>query len=89
MGKEILNIETLNMAYKQRLTLLHSYIHTTDAKPKTTKPSKKKPIAKSDDIQINIINGVSIVEIAKKSKTDNVDIVPLLRKHFSVEEVRL
>lgn len=88
-GKEILNIETLNMAYKQRLTLLHSYIHTTDRKLKTTKPSKKKPIAKNDDIQINIINGVSIGEIAKKAKTDNVDIVPLLRKHFSVEEVRL
>ncbi len=83
-GKEILNIETLNMAYKQRLTLLHSYIHTTDRKLKTTKPSKKKPIAKNDDIQINIINGVSIGEIAKKAKTDNVDIVPLLRKHFSV-----
>lgn len=88
-GKEILNIETLNMAYKQRLTLLHSYIRTTDRKLKTTKPSKKKPIAKNDDIQINIINGVSIGEIAKKAKTDDVDIVPLLRKHFSVEEVRL
>ena len=77
------------MAYKQRLTLLHCYIHTTDAKSKTTKSSKKKPIAKSDDIQINIINGVSIVEIAKKAKTDNVDIVPLLRKHFPIEEVCL
>lgn len=88
-GKEILNIETLNMAYKQRLTLLHSYIHTTDAKSKITKPSKKKPIVKCDDIHSNIINSVSIVEIAKEAKTDNVDIVPLLRKHFSVDEVRL
>lgn len=87
--KEILNIETLNMAYKQRLTLLHSYIHATDAKSKTTKPSKKKPIIKCDDIHNDIINGVSIVEIAKEAKTDNVDIVPLLREHFAVEEVRL
>ena len=30
-----------------------------------------------------------LVEIAKKAKTDIVDIVPLLRKHFSVEEVCL
>ena len=88
-GKEILNIETLNMAYKQRLTLLHSYIHATDAKSKTTKPSKKNTIVKCDDIHSDIINGVSIVKIANKAKTDNVDIVPLLRKHFSVEEVRL
>lgn len=88
-GKEILNIETLNMAYKQRLKLLHSYIHTTDAKSKTTKPSKKKPIVKCDDIHNNMINSISIVEIAKKAKTDNVDIVPLLREYFAVEEVRL
>lgn len=88
-GKEILNIETLNMAYKQRLTLLHSYIHTTNAKSKTTKLSKNKPIIKCDGIHNDVINGVSIVEIAKEAKTDNVDIVLLLRKHFSVEEVHL
>lgn len=87
-GKEILNIETLNMAYKQRLTLLHSYIYTTDAKSKTTKPSKKKPIVKCDDIQ-NDSNNISIVEIANKAKADNTNIVPLLRKQFSVEEVLL
>lgn len=85
-GKELLNIETLNMAYKQRLTLLHSYIHTTDTKAKTTKTSKKKPVAKRDDIQSDN-NGVSIVEIAKRAKTDKADIVPLLREHFAVEEV--
>ena len=75
------------MAYKQRLTLLHSYIHTTDAKSKTTKSSKRKPIAKSDDIQINTINSVSIIDMAKKAKTDYVDIVALMREHFTVEEI--
>lgn len=85
-GKEILNIETLNMAYKQRLTLLHSYIHATDAKSKTTKLSKKKPIIKCDDIQ-NDSNNIFIVEIANKAKADNINIVPLLREYFAVEEV--
>lgn len=87
-SKEILNLETLNMAYKQRLSLLHSYIHTSESKTKTTKPKQKKPVAKRNDMQINN-NDISIVEIAKKAKTDNADIVTLLREHFAVEEVRL
>lgn len=85
-GKEILNLETLNMAYKQRLSLLHSYIYTSKSKAKTTKPKQNKPIAMRDDMQINN-NDISIAEIAKKAKTDNVDIVTLLREHFVVEEV--
>lgn len=88
-GKEIFNIETLNMAYKQRLNLLHSYIYTTDIKSKTTKPRKRNPATNRDDIKIGIINNVSIVEIAKKAKAKNINIVSLLRNYFAVEEMRL
>ncbi|MBQ9673298.1 MAG: ATP-binding protein [Ruminococcus sp.] len=88
-GKEELSIETLNMAYKQRLNLLHSYIYTTDIKSKTTKPRKRNPATNRDDIKIGIINNVSIVEIAKKAKAKNIDIVSLLRNYFAVEEVCL
>ena len=74
------------MAYKQRLTLLHSYIHTTETKVKTTKPSKKKHIAKCDDIQSDKYD-VSIAKIAKKAKSDNTDIIALLREHIVIEEI--
>jgi hypothetical protein len=87
-GKEILNLETLNMAYKQRLTLLHSYIHTSETKAKTIKPRKKKPIASSDNLKSDN-KGVSIMDMAKQAKTNNTDIVALLREHFAVEEVRV
>lgn len=87
-GKEILNIETLNMAYKQRLTLLHNYIHTPERKVKTTKPHQKKTIAKCENMQSDNYD-VSIAEIAKKAKSDNADIATLLREHFAVEEVQL
>lgn len=87
-GKEVLNIETLNMAYKQRLTLLHSYIHIAEPKAKTTKPRKKKPIASSNNLKCDN-NGVSIMDMAKQAKINNTDIVALLREHFAVEEVRV
>lgn len=40
-GMEVLNLETLTLAYQDRLTLLHSYIQpVTDAR-RTTRPKKK------------------------------------------------
>ncbi len=87
-GKEILNIETLNMAYKQRLTLLHSHICISNTKIKTTTLNKKNPATKRDDIKCNIDN-ISIVELVKKARKNNADIVPVLREHFAVDEVSL
>lgn len=87
-GKEVLNIETLNMAYKQRLTLLHSYIHTTEPKVKTTKPRKNKPIASIDNLKSDN-NNIYIVDMARQAKANNTDVVALLREYFAVEEVRV
>lgn len=87
-GKEVLNIETLNMAYKQRLAILHSYIHTAETKTKTTKPRKKKTVAMCDGLHSDN-NGISIIEMAQQAKANNTDIVALMRKYFAVEEVRV
>lgn len=85
-GKEILNIETLNLAYKQRLSLLHSYIHTPKKNIKSVKPSKSKSAAKCSLVQVDS-SGISIPEIVKQAKLENSDVVALMRTYFVVEEV--
>ena len=60
---EVLNLETLTLAYQDRLTLLHSYIQpVTDAR-RTTQP-KKKAIA-------NKCNGISVQAYDKKAEIDD------------------
>ena len=86
--KEILNIETLNEAYKKRLSMLHSYIEPTIKHRKQTATKKK---AKPEPPQINgdITDDFSISELAATAKANNSDIVTLLKAHIAIEEVRV
>ncbi|MCP6429231.1 hypothetical protein NL523_28350, partial [Klebsiella pneumoniae] len=43
-GKEILNLESLNEAYQQRLSLLHGYIQPSVSQGKQTSKTKKKAL---------------------------------------------
>lgn len=89
-GKELLCLETLNMAYKQRLALLHEYIEPTIKQGKQTATNKKSQyeldIRENDTIE-DI--ETSVAQIVSDAKRKNKDIVTLLKKHFSVEEVRV
>lgn len=86
-GKEVLNIETLNEAYRKRLSMLHAYIEPEISRiQQCGTPQKKK--TPTLPVQAYAGNGVmSIVEIADEARKSNVDIVSLLRKHITVEEV--
>lgn len=87
-GKEILNIETLNEAYKKRLSMLHSYIEPTIKHRKQTatkKKAKTAPITESGDISDNF----SIAELVATAKENNSNIVDLLKAHILIEEVRV
>lgn len=90
-GKEILNLETLNEAYQQRLSMLHDYIQSTITRnPQTTRPKTKKKCFNSNvSTTINIIDSISISELASLAKKKNQNIVPLLQEHFLVEEVSI
>lgn len=85
-GKEVLNLETLNEAYQQRLSLLHGYIQPSVIQNKST-TRKKKTIA---DLNINQTNdsqkqeNYSIAAIAEKAKTENIDVVALLKTVYKV-----
>lgn len=90
-GKEVLNLETLNEAYQQRLSLLHGYIQPSVIQNKST-TRKKKTIA---DLNINQISdsqkqeNYSIAAIAEKAKTENIDVVALLKTVYKVVEVAI
>ena len=89
-GKEILNLEFLNKAYQQRLSLLHSYIQPSVSQSKQTSKTKKKKIVSinTSNKTIDDINGnISIADLVSKAKNESIDVVQLLKKYIPVEEV--
>lgn len=87
-GKEILNIDTLNEAYKKRLAMLHSYIEPTIKHRKQTATKKKaKPEPRAE--HYDITDDFSIAELASTAKASNSDIVELLKAHIAIEKVRV
>ncbi len=87
-GKEVLNLETLNMAYEQRMSMLHGYIQPSIKKGKSTTNTKiNKNVIPDGENEIE--NKISISSLVKKSKSEGTDIVRLLREHMSIEEVLL
>ena len=87
--KETLNLESLNEAYQQRLSLLHGYIQPSISQDKQTSKTKKKlPITISKTMDNETIDDcISIVDLVTKAKNDSIDIVQLLKAHISVTEV--
>ena len=96
-GKEVLNLDTLNEAYQQRLSLLHGYIqpsviqnNPTSRKKKTAASVKKNQsvvIKQAEEQTSYSISGYSISEIAEKAKAENLDVVKLLKNVYKVVEV--
>lgn len=93
-GKEVLNLDTLNEAYQQRLTLLHGYIQPSVIQNKPTTKKKKtaasikknqRAVVKQAEEQANY----SISEIAERAKTENLDVVELLKEVYTVVEVAI
>lgn len=90
-GKEVLNLDTLNEAYQQRLTLLHGYIQPSVIQNKTTTKKKKTAasIKKNQTQSQTKQEGYSITEIAERAKAENLDVVELLKEVYTVVEVAI
>lgn len=86
-GAEILNLETLNEAYQQRLTHLHGFIQSSISKKNYVKPKEKSIVKKLTDVH-GLENEYTIYEIVLQAKKEDLDIVCLLKKYMPVEEVR-
>lgn len=90
-GKEVLNLDTLNEAYQQSLTLLHGYIQPSVIQNKpTTKKKKTAASVKKNQIQSQPKQErYSITEIAERAKAENLDVVELLKEVYTVIEVAI
>lgn len=90
-GKEVLNLDTLNEAYQQRLTLLHGYIQPSviQNKPTTKKKKTATSVRKSQTQSQPKQEGYSITEIAERAKAENLDVVELLKEVYTVVEVAI
>nr|WP_231040340.1 TniB family NTP-binding protein [Pectinatus frisingensis] len=88
-GKEILNLESLNEAYQQRLSLLHGYIQPSISQGKQTSKIKKKALVPTAMVTDNetLNDCISIADLVDKAKNENMDIVQLLKSNMSVAEV--
>lgn len=90
-GKEVLNLDTLNEAYQQRLTLLHGYIQPSviQNKPTTKKKKTAASVKKNQTQSQTKQEGYSITEIAERAKAENLDVVELLKEVYTVVEVTI
>lgn len=90
-GKEVLNLDTLNEAYQQRLSLLHGYIQPSviQNKPTTEKKKTAASVRKSQTQSQPKQEGYSITDIAERAKAENLDVVELLKEVYTVVEVAI
>ena len=82
-GSEILNLDTLNAAYKSRMKMLHSYI-VPSRKPQT---SSRKRSATVPRVDCQVEDVISISTLIQQAKSEDRDIVSFLRPHITIEEV--
>jgi hypothetical protein len=84
-GREILNLESLNEAYQQRLSLLHGFIQP---KPKCqTSKSKRRTTAPKVDADVEKDGEFTIAGLVSQAKAEDIDIVELLKAYLPVVEV--
>ena len=84
-GTEKLNLESLNEAYQKRMTLLHGFIEPEKKRRGQKKPEKQKLILEQSAYNVE----GSISELALKAKTENLNMVELLKNMITVVEVQI
>lgn len=89
-GTERLDLQTLEEAYKQRLTMMHDFITLTKLPP--TGRSTKKRSAEPAPVQAESLdtqeNGL-IARLVQQAKDQSLDVVLLLKQYGLLEEVAL
>ena len=88
-GKEVLNLELLNEAYQKRLSMLHGFIQI-EQKKQTSKAKKKVSVTVTDvrtSGEEKHRGDFTIAGLVDDAKTENGDIVQLLKVYMPVVEV--
>ncbi len=85
-GREVLNMESLNEAYQQRLSMLHGFIQP--GQKKQTSKTKRKVSTAGMNLSDSEDHGeFTIAGLVSQAKAEGVDIVELLKNHLPVVEV--
>lgn len=82
-GFEVLNLETLRIAYDNRMKMLHSYIKPK--KKSQTSNVRQDPFGPLPEQEIE--SEFSIVNLAQRAKNECIDAVAFLQEYLTVEEV--
>ena len=84
-GFEILNLDTLKLAYNDRMNMLHPYISL----PKRSQTSSVKhsniPLHDEEPIECDL----SIAALIQRAKNECRNIVPFLQQYITVEVIKL
>ena len=90
-GRDRLDFAALDDAYQKRMSMLHEYLEPSIRKRKQCLPRKKKNSAcdryRQEDQQETEARESSLAAMVKKTKAENLDIVEVLKRHLTVEEV--
>ena len=86
-GREVLNLESLNEAYQQRLSMLHGFIQPRQ-KCQTSKTKRRTTVPKVD-AHVETDGEFTIAGLVSQAKSEGVDIVELLKNHLPVVEVAI
>ena len=81
-GLEELNVQSLNKAYKKRMSLMRGYIDSPPAQKHYTQRSRQE-ISENN----SVINEISISSLAEKAKAEDMDFLILLKENYTVTEV--
>ena len=84
-GSEVLNLETLNAAYRSRMKMLHSYI-APSKKPQTSRQKKSSSVSFADQ-EIQEVVTVSIAALVQQAKNEGRAVADFLKSYITVEEV--
>ena len=88
-GKEKISIDTLNEAYRKRLSLLHSYIEPNITRKSQTSTTKKTALTYTEVAENSDVDKITIAGLVLNAKSECTDIVQVLKKHIQVVEVRV
>lgn len=86
-GREVLNLEALNEAYQQRLSLLHGFIQPRQ-KCQTSQTKRKATVPKVD-AHVEFYGEFTSAGLVYQAKTEGIDIVELLKNHMPVVEAAI
>lgn len=88
-GRDILDMEALERAYKTRMAMLNEYLEPYGDKKKACPVKRKRPVipGKAAGKGPAGIKGATMAELVKRTKAEGLDIVEVLKEHLPVEEV--